>query len=137
MPSKRIARLHVAPIRPLEETVPIVMQSIFAGYKAQLRIIAWTVLLCAMAGCGGSSRQILGKWRMSQDANAMVWEFSKNGAVLIGDTRGRYTLDRNRVKIETPFAKTVYQMEFSGDRMILREPNGSKLEFTRIRENKG
>ena len=134
MPSNRIARLHVAPIRPLEETVPIVMQSIFAGYKAQLRIIASTVLLCAMAGCGGSSRQILGKWRMSQDANAMVWEFSNNGALLIGNTRGRYTLDRNRVKIETPFAKTVYQMEFSGDRMILREPNGSKLEFSRIRE---
>ena len=74
---------------------------------------------------------------MSQDANAMVWEFSKNGAVVIGNTQGRYILDRNRVKIETPFAKTVYQMEFSGDRMILREPNGSKLEFTRIRENKG
>ena len=67
----------------------------------------------------------------------MVWEFSKNGAVVIGNTRGRYILDRNRVKIETPFAKNVYQMEFSNDRMILREPNGSKLEFTRIRENKG
>jgi hypothetical protein len=64
----------------------------------------------------------------------MAWEFSKNGAVLIGKTQGRYTLDRNRVKIETPFAKTVYQMEFSGDRMILREPNGPKLEFWRIRE---
>jgi hypothetical protein len=113
------------------------MQSIFARYKPQLGIIASTVLLCAMAGCGGSSQHVVGKWRMSQDANAMVWGFSKNGAVLIGNTRGRYTLDRNRVKIETPFAKTVYQMEFSGDRMILREPNGSKLEFTRIRENKG
>ena len=70
---------------------------------------------------------------MSQDANALVWEFSKNGAVLIGNTRGRYILDRNRIKIETPFARTVYQMEFSGDRMVLREVNGSKLEFTRIR----
>jgi hypothetical protein len=74
---------------------------------------------------------------MSQDANAMVWEFSRNGGLLIGNTRGRYTLDRNRVKIETPFAKTVYQMEFSGDRMILREPDGPKLEFTRIRESEG
>jgi len=90
-----------------------------------------------MAGCGGPSRDVVGKWRLSQDANAMVWEFSKNGAVVIGNTRGRYTLDRNRVKIETPFAKTVYQMEFSGDRMILREPGGPKLEFTRIRESKG
>jgi hypothetical protein len=64
----------------------------------------------------------------------MVWEFSNNRGVLIGNTRGGYTLGRNRVKIETPFATTVYQMEFSGDRMILREPNGPKLEFTRIRE---
>jgi hypothetical protein len=70
---------------------------------------------------------------MSGDANAMVWEFSNNGAVLVGNTRGRYILDRNRVKIETQFAKTVYQMEFSGDRMTLREPKGPKLEFTRIR----
>jgi hypothetical protein len=67
----------------------------------------------------------------------MAWEFSENGSVLIGSTRGRYLLDRDRIKIETPFAKTVYQMEFSGDRMILREPNGPKLEFTRIRKNKG
>ena len=137
MPSNRIARLHVAPITPAEETIPDVMQSIFARHTSRLGIIASTVLLCAMAGCGGSSRQIIGKWRLSQDANAMVWEFSKNGAVLIGNTRGRYTLDRNRVKIETPFAKTVYQMEFSGDRMILREPDGPKLEFTRIRESEG
>ena len=114
-----------------------VMQSFFARHKSRLRIIASTVWLCAMAGCGGFSHHVVGKWRMSQDANAMVWEFSKNGAVLIGNTRGRYTLDRNRVKIETPFAKTVYQMEFSGDRMILREPNGPKLEFTRIRESEG
>lgn len=88
-----------------------------------------------MVGCGNSS--IVGKWHMSGGSGATIWEFSKNGAVLIGNTRGRYTLDRNRVKIETPFAKTVYQMEFSGDRMILREPNGPKLEFTRIRESKG
>jgi len=129
--------VHVAPITPAEETIPTVMQSIFARYKSWLGIIASPVLLCAMAGCGGSSQRVVGKWRMSQDANAIVWEFSKNGALLIANTRGRYTLDRNRVKIETPFAKTVYQMEFSGDRMILREPNGPKLEFTRIRENKG
>jgi hypothetical protein len=87
-----------------------------------------------MSGCGGHSRDIVGKWRMSQDANAVAWEFSKNGSVLIGTTRGKYTFgDNNRVKIETPFATSVYQMEFAGDRMILREPNGPKLEFTKIR----
>jgi len=137
MASNRIARLHVAPITPAKKTIPTVMQSIFVRYKSRLGIIVLAVLLSAMAGCGGPSRDVVGKWHMSQDADVMVWEFSKNGAVVIGNTRGRYILDRNRVKIETPFAKNVYQMEFSNDRMILREPNGSKLEFTRIRENKG
>jgi hypothetical protein len=67
----------------------------------------------------------------------MVWEFSKNGSVLVGNIRGRYRFgDQNRVKIETPFATSVYQMEISGDRMILREASGSKLEFTRLREKK-
>ena len=104
---------------------------------SRLLIIASAVLLGAIAGCGGPSHDIVGRWHMSGDANAIVWEFSNNGSVLIENTRGRYILDRDRVKIETPFAKTVYQMEFSADRMILREPNGPKLEFTRIRENKG
>jgi hypothetical protein len=104
-----------------------------APYTSQLPIVAFAALLYAMAGCGGPSHDIVGKWRMSGDADAMVWEFSKNGAVMIGSNRGRYILDRNRIKIETPFARTVYQMEFTGDRMILREPNGPKLDFTRVR----
>ena len=105
----------------------------FALHRSRLVITASVILFCLMTGCGGPSHDIIGKWRMSQDANAIVWEFSGNGAVLIGNTRGRYVLDRNRIKIETPFARTVYQMEFSGDRMILREPNGPKLDFTRVR----
>jgi hypothetical protein len=64
-----------------------------------------------------------------------VWEFSKNGSILIGDVRGRYQFgDQNRIKIETPFATSVYLLEISGDRMTLRELGGPKLEFTRIRE---
>jgi hypothetical protein len=105
----------------------------FAQHKSKLEMIALAVLLWAMAGCWGPSHDIVGKWRMSQDANAMVWEFSNNGAVLIGNTRGKYILDRNRIKIETPFARTVYQMEFSGGRMILRETNGPKLDFARVK----
>ncbi|PYJ17197.1 MAG: hypothetical protein DME96_06925 [Verrucomicrobia bacterium] len=85
-----------------------------------------------MAGCG--NRAILGKWRMSGSSSATVWEFSNNGSVLIGEIRGRYTFgDQNRIKIETPFATSVYQLEIAGDRMILREPGGSKLDFTRMR----
>ena len=106
----------------------------FARYKFQLVITAMAVLLCAMAGCGSPSPEIVGKWQMSGDPKASVWEFSETGSLLIGDTRGRYSFgDNNRVKIETPFATSVYQMEFSGDRMTLRDPNDSKLEFTKIR----
>ena len=136
MASNRIARLHVAPITPAQETIPTVMQSIFARHKSRLRIITSTVLLCVMASCGNST--IVGKWRMSGDSGATIWEFSKNGSILIGNVRGRYKFgDQNRIKIETPFATSVYQLEISGDRMTLREPGGPKLVFTRLRENKG
>ena len=108
------------------------MPFMFPRNQSRFGIIALAILLCAIAGCGGPSRDIVGKWRTS-DGGAMVWEFSKNGSVLIGSTRGRYILDRNRVKIETPFATSLYQVEFSGDRMILREPNGPKLDFTRVK----
>ena len=120
-------------ITPAKKTIPTVMQSIFVRYKSRLGIIVLAVLLSAMAGCGGPSRDVVGKWHMSQDANPMAWEFSENGSVLIGSTRGRYLLDRDRIKIETPFATSLYQVEFSGDRMILREPKAFKLEFTRIK----
>jgi hypothetical protein len=86
-----------------------------------------------MTGCGSSS--IVGKWRMTGGSNAILWEFSPNGVVLVGDVRGRYKLGHeDRIKIETPFATSVYQMKISGDRMTLQELGGSKLEFTRIRE---
>jgi hypothetical protein len=86
-----------------------------------------------MAGCGNST--IVGKWRLMGVSNAILWEFSANGVVLVGDVRGRYKFgDQDRIKIETPFATTVYQMKISGEQMVLREPGGSKLEFTKIRE---
>jgi hypothetical protein len=99
-----------------------------------LRTLAAVALVLAMAGCGNSS--IVGKWRLMGGSNATLWEFSANGAVLVGDIRGRYKFgDQDRIKIETPFATAVYQMKISGDRMTLQEPGGgSKLEFTRIRD---
>ena len=108
------------------------MQSMFVRYKPASWIIVLAVLLCAMAGCGNPT--IVGKWRMMGGSNATLWEFSENGVVLIGDVRGRSKFgDQRRIKIETPFATSVYQLEISGDRMILRELGGPKLEFTRIR----
>jgi hypothetical protein len=110
-----------------------VMPFIFAARTRRFQITASAVLLCAMTTCGNPT--VVGKWRMLGGSDAILWEFSKNGVVLVGDVRGRYKFgDQDRIKIETPFATTVYQMEISGDRMTLREPGGSKLEFTRIRE---
>jgi hypothetical protein len=100
--------------------------------KRRLRIIA-IALAFAMAGCGSST--IEGKWRLMGGSNAILWEFSANGVVLVGDVRGSYKLGHeDRIKIQTPFATAVYQMKISGDRMTLQELGGSKLEFTRIRE---
>ncbi len=113
------------------------MPFIFAQHKSWLAIIALAGLLCAIAGCGGPSRDIVGKWRTSGDANAMVWEFFPNGSVLIGSDKGRYSFgDQHRVKIQTPFGISVYQMELSGDHMTLKPPNGSKLELTKIEGSK-
>ena len=86
-----------------------------------------------MTGCGNSS--VVGKWRLMGGSNAILWEFSANGVVLVGDVRGRYKLGHeDRIKIETPFATAVYQMKVSGDRMTLQELGGSKLEFAKIKE---
>jgi hypothetical protein len=105
----------------------------FSQCNSRFRTIAAIILLLALAGCGNST--IVGKWRLMGGSNAILWEFSANGVVLVGDVRGRYKLGHeDRIKIETPFATVVYQMKISGDRMTLQELGGSKLEFTRIKE---
>jgi hypothetical protein len=72
---------------------------------------------------------------MSGAENQTIWEFSSNGSVLVGEVRGRYKLgNQERIKIETPFATTVYLVKVSSDQLVLQELGGSKLEFTRIRE---
>jgi hypothetical protein len=106
------------------------------GFSRRARLLlmpASAVLLLVMVGCGNSS--IVGKWRMSGAENQTVWEFSTNGSVLVGEVRGRYKFgDQDRIKIETPFATTVYLVKLSSDQLVLQEPGGSKLEFTRVRE---
>ena len=105
------------------------------GFLRRVRLIlvpASAVLLFVMIGCGNSS--IVGKWRMSGTENQTVWEFSGNGSVLVGEVRGRYKLgDQDRLKIETPFATTVYVVNVSNDQLVLQDLGGSKLEFTRVR----
>jgi len=71
---------------------------------------------------------------MSGGENQTVWEFLSNGSVLVGEVRGSYKFgDQDRIKIQTPFATTVYVMKLSGDQLVLEEPGGSKLEFNRVR----
>jgi hypothetical protein len=105
----------------------------FEKLKPHLRTLTAIAALCVLTGC--DNPKIVGRWRMSGASNSTVWEFSKNHTVLVGDVRGRYRFgDQDRIKIETPFAVTVYQMKISGDQLTLQEPGGSKLEFTRIKD---
>jgi len=105
------------------------------GFPRRARLLlvpASAILLLVMAGCGNS---IVGKWRMSGAENQTVWEFSGNGSVLVGEVRGRYKFGgQDRIKIETPFATTVYLVKLSSDQLVLQDLGGSKLEFTRARE---
>ena len=106
------------------------------GFPRRVRllfVLASAVLLFVMPGCGNSS--IVGKWRMSGTESQTVWEFSSNGSALVGEVRGRYKLgDQDRLKIETPFATTVYVVTLSNDQLVLQELGGTKLEFRRVRE---
>jgi hypothetical protein len=108
------------------------------GFPRRARLLlapALAALLFVMAGCGNSS--IVGKWRMSGTEDQTVWEFLSNGSVLVGEVRGRYKFgDQDRIKIETPFATTVYLVQLSSDQLVLQEPGGSKMEFTRVPEKR-
>jgi len=105
----------------------------FSWRRRLLLASAFAILLFAIAGCGNSS--IVGKWRMSGTENQTVWEFLSNGSVLVGEVRGIYKLgDQDRIKIQTPFATTVYVVSLSSEQLVLQELGGSKLEFTRIRD---
>jgi hypothetical protein len=100
----------------------------------QLRLLVSTVLLSGLIACGGPSREIVGKWRSSSDPNGVVWEFADNGLVTIGNTRGKYTFgDSGRIKIQTPFEKSVYEITVSHDHMTFRESTGSRIEFARVK----
>ena len=105
----------------------------FLTRKRLLLSFASAILLLVLVGCGNS--KIVGKWRMSGAENQPVWEFLSNGAVRVGEVRGKYKFgDQGRIKIETPFATTVYIVDVSGDQLVLQELGGSKLEFNRIQE---
>ena len=106
-----------------------------ARHARLLLLVASAILLFVMSGCGNS--RIVGKWRMSGTENQTVWEFLSNGTVLVGEVRGIYKFgDQDRIKIQTPFATTVYLVKLSTDQLVLQEPGGTKLEFTKLRERR-
>lgn len=91
-------------------------------------------LVCLITSCGSASHQILGTWRVGDGPNTMVWKFSADGAVLLGTSQGRYSFgDNNRIKIQTSMTTSVYQIELTGGKMTLTDPNGSKLVLTRVK----
>ena len=109
------------------------MRVVFALRQRLSTLIAFAAVILLLAACGNSS--IVGKWRMSGIENQTIWEFSSNGSVQVGDIPGRYKFgDQDRIKIETPFSTAVYLVKISSDQLVLQEPGGSKLEFTRIKE---
>lgn len=90
--------------------------------------------LFLFAGCDGGKKQIVGKWKSDGVSDAVVWEFFDNGSLSTEGQPGRYTFgDNGRIKIQTPTATFVNQLELEGDRMIWKAPDGSKQEFTRVK----
>ena len=102
------------------------------AFRVPVMILASALLLSALAGCARSDNDLVGKWQAAGDSTPAVWEFSRDGSVLMGSTRGKFTFGNgDRVKIQTPFGTSVYQIEWSGDHMTLKDLTGSKLEFTK------
>jgi len=100
-----------------------------------LQLLISAVLLSVLAACGGPSRDIVGKWQTSAGSNAVVWEFARNGLVVIGGTRGKYSLGDGggRVKVEMPFGTSVYHVQILHDHMTFRDSTGSQIQFSRIK----
>ena len=98
-----------------------------------LRFPAFVILAVCLflAGCDRSRARIAGKWKVEN--SGMVWDFAPNGVVKAGDTEGRYSFgDQSRLKIITPTATFVYQIDFKDDVMIWQTPSGARTELKRV-----
>lgn len=77
---------------------------------------------------------MIGKWQPTNSADAVVWEFANDGSVLMGNTRGTYTAGaQGRVKIQTPYATFVPQVQVTAERMRWTNPDGTTQEFVRVK----
>jgi hypothetical protein len=99
-------------------------------FRGTLSLIAIGLIISC-----GHSHEIAGKWRTLGSGPSMVWEFGRDGSFTQGTVRGRYNFgDNERIKVQTPFATAVYRMQLAGDRLTLIDGHGTKLEFTRAKE---
>jgi hypothetical protein len=91
-------------------------------------------LLLMLAGCGDKSAEIVGKWKVTSDTSELVWDFAPGGTVTSGDIRGRYSFGSDRrMKLQTPFATFVYQVDVTGDKMTWKDPKGTITELARVK----
>ena len=106
------------------------MKSFLRSFRVALLALAVALL----TSCGGAESQIVGKWKVAGDPSGSVWEFSSNNVVDMAGRKGKYTFgSQGRLKVQTQFATFVYQLELTGDRMVLTEPNGTRLELERLK----
>lgn len=95
---------------------------------------AFLALLFTFVGCDNTPSQIVGKWKLVADPSGAVWEFGANKSVDMGGRKGKYSFgDQGRIKVQTQFATFVYQIDVSGDRMTLTDPNGTRTELERVK----
>jgi hypothetical protein len=103
-----------------------------------IRTLAFAVTLLALVfglvSCDSTQKQIVGKWRVQGSTDA-VWDFQANGSVTTtSGGPGRYSFgDNNRLKIQTPSATFVQQIELRGDQMTWRDMNGAVTQLSRVK----
>ena len=96
--------------------------------------MALVALLLALPGCNRSRSQIIGKWQVIGGSSEVVWEFFENGSLSAGGMPGKYSFgDNDRIKIQTPTATFVHQIEFAGDHMIWKGLDGTRTELMRVK----
>ena len=99
-----------------------------------LSVVCVVISIVLLSACDRAGTQIVGKWKLVGDPSGSVWEFSANKAIDMGGRKGKYTFgDQSRLKVQTQSATFVYQLELSGDRMVLTEPNGTKTTLERVK----